>query len=77
VVIVPHEAVDVGNVTGAEFVIIPFDALLQFILLFTRGTLAYPAPDGSVAPVPSIFMGVVDSPKYRVDGTTNEEPPNK
>jgi len=39
-VIVPHDAVDSGNVIAVLFVKAAFDAVLQFVLLFVKLTLA-------------------------------------
>lgn len=53
-VTVPHEAVLSTNVTAAIFEREAFDAFPQLVLSFTRPTLAYAPPLGSVTPVPSI-----------------------
>ncbi len=62
-VIVPHDAVDSTNVTAVELVKLAEAAVPQFVLLFVNATRAYEPPEGSVAPVPSICMVVVDKPK--------------
>lgn len=57
--IVPHEAVLSANVTAVELVKTPLAAVVQFVLLFVKATLAYAPPEGSVNEEPDMSGEVV------------------
>jgi hypothetical protein len=68
---VPQEAVLSVKVIVPKFERLALAAppQVEAPFVFVKGILAYPVPIGSVAPVPSEFIVVVDNPKYRVDET--------